>query len=109
MKRSFTQKEIFELLKSNPLNVKVHTGDLDDLNGEDYIFFDSLSDDLIASDNSGSYVTEVQFTVFCKNFDDRKRLVNFLKQNFVGRVNRENDIKNGYFLARMRTELFING
>lgn len=44
MKRSYTQKEIYTYLKNNPLHVPVHIGDLEDMEGQDYIFLDVLND-----------------------------------------------------------------
>lgn len=107
MKKNFTQNEIYSLLLTNPLGTAVHIGDLADLEGNDYLFFDCLSDDLISSDNTGCYLTNVQFTVCCKSYDDRKALVDFLKTHFSGTVTYEHSTRDDYYLARLKTGLFI--
>lgn len=108
-KKNFTQAEIWEYLQGNPLDVKVHIGDLEDLNGEDYIFFDYLTDRVIAYDNTADYVTSVQFTVCTRDFERRKVLVKYLKQMFVGNVSYEHDFEHQYYLSRLQTDLFIYG
>ena len=106
-KKNFTQAEIWQYLNNNPLGVKTHMGDLEDLNGNDYIFFDYLTDEVIAYDNKADYVTEVQFTICTKDFAKRKVLVKYLKQMFTGAVRYEHDGEHQYYLARMETSLFI--
>ena len=56
----YTQKEIYDYLLANPLEVDVSVGDVEDLNGKDYIFLDYTSDNLISSDNRGVYQTYLQ-------------------------------------------------
>lgn len=108
-RKNFTQAEIWQYLNSNPLNVKSHMGDLEDLNGEDYIFFDYLTDKIIAYDNTADYITSVQFTICTKDFERRKVLVKYLKKMFVGNVRYEHDGQHQYYLARIETDLFIYG
>lgn len=107
IKKNYTQSELYNLLKNNPLGTAVHIGDLADLEGKDYLFFDQLNDNLIGSDNGGCYLNNVQFTVCCKSYDDRKTLVDFLKQYFSGTVTYEHSTRDDYYLARLKTGLFI--
>lgn len=104
-----TQKDIYELLQKNPLNVDVWVGDLDDLNGKDYIFLDFLNDDLIGSDDSGVYQSFIQITVATKSFDNRATLVQFIKKYFNVSVEYERSTEFQYFLARCQTGVLLNG
>lgn len=104
-----TQKEIFDYLKANPLNVAVHVGDLEDLNGRDYIFLDFLYDELIGFDNKGIYKTEIQITIVTKDYEDRRALVNYVKEGFNVSVSYETSDEFLYYLARCRTEVIIHG
>lgn len=83
MKRSYTQKEIYEYLCDNPLNVDVHIGSLEDLNGKDYIFLSYLNDIAMLRDNNADYQTLLQISCLTKNFEDRKTLSNYIKQEFL--------------------------
>lgn len=107
MNRVWTQTEIFQYLLGNPLNAKVHTGSLEDMNNEDYIFFDVLSDTLISYDNIGLYKSTVQFTVATKDFDNRKVLVNYIKKKFVCQIQYIRSDEAEYYLAYCSTELLV--
>ena len=76
----YTQKEIFDYLVANPLHAPVNVGDIDLKNGRDYIFYDLISDDVLASDNKGCYRRNIQITRATKNFEDRNTLVRYIKQ-----------------------------
>lgn len=78
----YTQKEIYEYLLANPLGVEVAIGDVPDLNGQDYIFFNYLNDTLIGSDDRGVYRTDINITVATRDFERRKTLVDYVK-NFL--------------------------
>lgn len=108
MKKTFTQKEIWDYLQDNPEEAKVHIGDLEDLNNQDYIFFDYLTDNPISADNgySGS-LFEVQFTVCVKDYEKRKRLVSYIKKMFICTVSYDHSEEHEYYLANMRTNLLI--
>lgn len=108
MTRVYTQAEIFTYLSANPLDVEVHVGDLEEMNNDDYIFFDYLNDELIPFDDEGLYKTRVQFTVCTKDYEDRKTLVSYIKEQFFGNWNYEHAEEHEYYLARMRCELIIN-
>lgn len=108
MKKSFTQKEIWDYLVDNPLGVKVHVGDLDDMNNQDYIFFDYLTDNPISADDG--YTDSkigVQFSVLTKDFEDRKILVNYIKDMFVCTVSFDHSEEHEYYAAFMRCDLLI--
>lgn len=102
-----TQKDIYDYLSANPLGVAVHVGDLEDLHGNDYIFLDFLSDDLIGFDNGGIYKTEIQITVVTKDFENRKVLTQYVKDKFNVSVSYETSDEFLYFLARCRTEAIL--
>lgn len=95
-----TQKDIYEALLKNPLNVEVHIGDLEDLNGKDYIFLDFTTDDIMPSDDKGAYQTFIQITCATKNWKDRKTLVKFIKELFNVSITYETSSSFQYYLAR---------
>lgn len=101
-----TQKEIYEYLKGNPLNVEVHIGDLEDLNGKDYIFLNYLNEKIIGSDNKGDYLSFIHMTVCCKDFDNTRLLVRYIKDKFNCAIDYERT-NYGYYLARCVTSGFI--
>lgn len=110
MKRRFTQKEIWDYLNDNPLGVKVHIGDIDDLKNLDYIFFDYLTDNPISADNGYSdSLYGVQFTVLAKDFEDRKTLVKYIKDMFLCTTSYDHSEEHEYYIAYLRTSIFING
>lgn len=104
----YTQKDIFDYLKANPLNVKVDVGDIEDMNGEDYIFFDYISDSIMASDNRGVYKTYIQITIATRDFENRKVLVDYVKQLFNVEVTYEKSIDFEYYLARLNCGVLID-
>lgn len=75
----YTQKQIYDYLVANPLGVKVNIGDLEDLNGQDYIFLNYLYDELIGSDDKGVYRQRINIMVATHDFDDRMTLTNYIK------------------------------
>ena len=108
MRKTFTQTDIWLYLCANPLNVKVHIGDLEDMNNQDYIFFDYLTDSPInADDGYTDSVIGVQFSVLTKDFEARKVLVDYIKQMFVCNVSFDHDSEHEYYAAFMRTYLLI--
>lgn len=107
MRRVWKQEELLEFLQNNPLGVEVHIGDLDDLNGKDYIFFDYISENEIPSDDGAMYQTMVQLTICVRDYEHRKILSRFLREHFMGSVSYEHSSEFNYYLARMRTGLFI--
>jgi len=109
MKRRWTQKEIWDYLNQNPLKVTVHIGDLDDMKNLDYIFFDYLTDEPISADDGYSdSLYEVQFTVCTKDFENRKTLVKYIKDMFLCTVSYDHSEEHEYYVAFMRTNVFIN-
>lgn len=104
-----TQKDIFDLLKDNPLAVDVHVGDLEDLNGKDYIFLDFLNEELIGSDNLGCYQTFIQITICTKEWLDRKTLANYVKKLFGVSITYENSQTFQYYVAKCEFGTILNG
>lgn len=78
----FTQKEIYDYLCANPLGVAVCIGELEDLNGKDYIFLNYQDEELIGFDDKGVYQTHFEIVVACRNFDDCRRLTRYLTDKF---------------------------
>ena len=109
MKRTFTQKEIVDYLKANPLNFEVKTGNLNNLNNKDYIFFDYLYDNIKGADNNAIYSTMIQFSVLTKNFESRKTICQYIKNMFVVRFQFDKADESEYYQATGLTEVFING
>lgn len=96
----YTQKMIYDYLLSNPLDVDVSVGDVENLNGGDYIFLDFTNDDLMGSDNRGTYQSYIQITVATRDFRNRKTLVEFIKNYLNVTVTYEKAIDFEYFIAR---------
>lgn len=103
-----TQKDIYEYLKTNPLNVAVEVGSKEDLNGNDYIFLNFLTDELIGSDDRGIYKTSVQITVATRDFENRSLLVDFIKQKFNVYVTYQISDEFEYYLADCTFEVILN-
>ena len=108
MRRSFTQKEIYEYLKNNPLGTKVHIGDLEDMNGHDYIFLDYLNDVPMLRDNEADYQSIIQISVLTKDYEDRKTLVKYIKQKFLIAPQYSKSDEFEYYQAQFTTGVFIN-
>ena len=107
MNRTYTQKQLGDYLADNPLRVPFHVGDLENMNGKDYIFLDYLSEENIPYDNEGCYITNVQVSIYCKNFVNRKVLVDYVKGLSQFDILYQGSQEGNYFVAIMTTQLFI--
>ena len=96
----YTQKEIYDYLVANPLGVNVSIGDVENLNGKDYIFLDYTNETLISSDNDAVYQTYLQITVATRNFVNRKTLVEYVKQYLNVLVDYDKSFEFEYYVAR---------
>jgi hypothetical protein len=104
----YTQKEIYDYLSNNPLGVTVEIGDVGNLNSADYIFLDYTSDEIIGSDNDGTYQTFIQVTVATRDFDDRTTLVKYVKDYFkVMSIDYEKSFEFEYYMARMNKAILL--
>lgn len=108
MKRSYTQKEIYDYLLANPLGVKVHIGDLEDMEGNDYIFLDILNDIAILSDDNACYQTVIQISVLTKQYADRRALVKYIKQEFLSAPTYLFSDEHEYYQAQFTTGVFLS-
>lgn len=108
MKRSYTQKEIYDYLKANPLNVAVHVGDLEEMNGNDYIFLDYLNDVAMLRDNDADYQTIIQISVLTRDYEDRKTLVKYIKDEFLSPPTYQKSDESEYYEAQFTTGVFLN-
>ena len=109
MRRSFTQKEIYDYLKANPLGTQVHVGDLEDMEGQDYIFLDYMNEEPMLRDNEADYQMIIQISVLTKDFEDRKTLVNYIKQKFLIAPEYSRSDESEYYQAQFTTGVFISG
>ena len=100
MKRSYTQKEIYDYLCANPLGTAVHIGDLEDLDGQDYIFLDFLNDVAMTRDNTADYQTMIQISVTTKSFEYRKKLVKYIKNEFLSAPIYSKSTEAEYYVAQ---------
>ena len=107
MRRSFTQKEIYDYLKANPLGTEVHVGDLEDMDGQDYIFLDYMNEEPMLRDNEADYQMIIQISVLTKDFEDRKTLVNYIKQKFLIAPEYSRSEESEYYQAQFTTGVFI--
>lgn len=108
MRRSFTQKEIYDYLKANPLGTQVHIGDLEDMDGQDYIFLDYMNEEPMLRDNEADYQMFIQISVLTKDFEDRKVLVNYIKQKFLIAPEYSRSDESEYYQAQFSTGVFIH-
>ena len=102
-----SQKQIYDYLCANPLGVNVNIGELEDLNGADYIFLDYEREELIGSDNKGVYKTYFEIVVACKNFDDCRALTRYVQDKFnvEVRYNQASDFE--YYLSQMNGWILV--
>lgn len=96
----YSQKDIYDYLCLNPLGVTVKVGDVSSLNGEDYLFLSYTNDELISYDNEATYQTYIQITVATRDFENRKKLVNYIKDYLTVTVSYEKAIDFEYWVAR---------
>ena len=96
----YTQKQVYDYLLLNPLNVNVAVGDVSDLDGRDYLFLSYTNDEIIGADNKATYQTFIQITVATRDFEDRKTLVNYVKDLLNVTVTYEKAIDFEYYVAR---------
>lgn len=108
MIRTFTQKEIYDYLKANPLNVEVHIGDLEDMQGKDYIFLDFTSESPTLRDDNADYQTIIQISVYTRDFENRRILCNYIKQKFLSAPTYSKSTEFEYFTAFFTTGIFLN-
>lgn len=104
-----TQKDIYDFLRLNPLGVSVQVGSKEDLNGDDYLFLNFISDQIIGSDDKGPYKTSALITVATKGFEDRATLVEFIKEKFNVYVVYETSDEFEYYTADCSFEVILNG
>lgn len=108
MRRMFTQKEIYDYLLANPLNTAVHIGDLDDMQGRDYIFLDYLNDLPMLRDNGACYQTIIHFSIYTKSYEDRKTLTKYIEDMFLISPSFRRSDDSEYYVADATTGVFIN-
>ena len=108
MIRSFTQKEIYDYLVANPLKVAVHMGDLEDMEGQDYIFLDYMSEVPTLRDNDADYQSIIQISVLTKDYEDRKTLVKYIKEKFLSAPSYSKSDEFEYYQAQFTIGVFIH-
>lgn len=107
--RSYTQKEIYDYLKANTLSVKVHIGDLEDMDGEDYIFLDYLNELPFLRDNTADYQTIIQISVCTTDFEKRKTLVSYIQKKFLSAPTYSKSTESEYYVAQFTFGVLISG
>ena len=108
MRRSYTQKEVFDYLSANPLGTAVHFGNLEDMDGKDYIFVDYYNDVPMLRDNEADYQNVIQISVLTKDYENRKTLTNYIKDEFLISPNYSFSDEHEYYMAQFTTGLFIS-
>lgn len=93
----YSQKEIFDFLKANPYDVKVHVGDLEDMNNQDYIFLAYLYDNPIGYDNQAAYKSTIQIDVATRDLDMCRSLVKYIRGEFVASVSYTHSQEHEYY------------
>lgn len=105
----YSQKSICDYLVANPLGVAVAVGDVDDTNGDDYIFLDFTDDTIIGSDDKGVYLSHIQITIATRDWRRRKVLVDYVKAKFNVLPTYEKSDEFEYYLARCQMGLLVYG
>lgn len=109
MNKSFTQKQLGDYLSSNPYGIELYVGDKELKNGIDYIFLDYMNENIIPSDNKGCYTTTIQISIYCKDFAKRKKVVDYVKKLVQCSIEYEGSDEGNYYIAILRSEIFLNG
>ena len=107
MRRSYTQKEVFDYLSANPLGTAVHFGNLEDMDGKDYIFVDYYNDVPMLRDDDADYQSVIQISVLTKDYENRKTLTNYIKDEFLISPTYSFSDEHEYYMAQFTTGLFI--
>lgn len=103
----YSQTEVFNFLKQNPYEVKVHVGDLEDMGNQDYIFLAYLYDNAIPSDNKAVYKSTINISVASKDLDMCRALVKYIRSEFVCAVTYSHSEEHEYYLATMETVILL--
>lgn len=101
----YTQQTLHQLLENNPLGIEVYIGE-GLLENKDYIFLDYVEEREIPSDVP-SYKTRIVINIYTKDFDDRKKLINYLKPILKGNFIYTRDKENNYFVASLSKYIYI--
>lgn len=107
MRRTYTQKEVYDYLLANPLETAVHFGNLEDMDGKDYIFVDYYNDVPMLRDNDADYQSVLQISVLTKDYENRKTLTDYIKDKFLISPNYSFSDEHEYYMAQFTTGLFI--
>lgn len=83
MKRRYNQKELVELLETNPSEISVFYNESKPDKKDAYIFLDGLLDDTITRDGGAIYVNKIQIQIYAKDVDVRNCLMSFVRQYFI--------------------------
>lgn len=108
MRRTYTQKEVFDYLSANPLGTAVHFGNLEDMDGKDYIFVDYYNDVPMLRDNEADYQNVIQISVLTKDYENRKTLTQYIKDKFLISPTYSFSDEHEYYMAQFTTGLFIS-
>lgn len=108
MKRSYTQKEIYTYLLNNPERIDVHIGDLEDMDGKDYIFLDFLNDVAMLRDNNADYQTMIQISVTTKDFEKRKTLTDYIQSEFLSAPVYSKSAESEYYIAQFTIGVILS-
>lgn len=105
--RTYTQAEIYSYLLANPLGTPVHIGDLEDMNGGDYIFLDYLNEIAMTRDDDADYQTVVQISVCTRDFEKRKTLAKYIQDKFLTAASYSRSEESEYYVAQFNVGVFI--
>lgn len=107
MRRTYSQKEIYDYLKANPLNVPVHFGTLEDMQGSDYIIVDYLNDVAMLRDNTADYQNRMVINCITKSYEDRKSLVEYIQAKFLTAPTYSKSAETEYYVAQCEIGVFV--
>ena len=98
---------VITMVESTKLEISSKWETLDNENGEDYIFLDYYSDIPKLRDNDADYQTMIEISVLTKDFEDRKILVEYIKQKFLSTPTYSRSDEYEYYQAQFQTGVFI--
>lgn len=105
--RTYTQKEIFDILSANPLSLEVKMGAVEDLEGQDYIILDYLNDLPVLHDDTACYQKQMQITTLTKDYEDRRTLINYVQNKFLTSATYTMSLQSDYYVAQFTIGVFI--
>lgn len=103
----YTQKELYEELKNNPLNVDVFIEQDTIPKKDNFILVSRISDDgMYADDGVYNYTPLIRFQIYAKDVDDYNQLIKWFREKFNALL-QSSDRKDFYYIAAFEKAIKI--